>query len=417
MSQSSGPHASEFSSQAQYPTQFGRGWIPADRDIGLPDDDPYDGDPPPRPIGGVESEWWCPKAGGPCRKPAPNESEEFVPHHAWDAARKVRFLHYLAEKGDVRAAAASAGMSRQSAYMLRRRDPVFAQGWAAALVLARQHAEEVLATRAIDGVEEAIWFRGELVGMRRRYDSRLLLAHLARLDALTETVAGEQAERFDEVLALVAGEAPDPSFFRASPFPNEPDPLLPLGREEYAESAAALACAAEHEEWEEAYHNLEAEKEDEPQPDYHGYHAAFLRGWDEWRDHAFATADGAVAAPGSRADREGGDDEGGEGHAAAGTSPVVPAQAGTRPDSHLGSEGGGSEPPIEYKSLGGPGSGLPLDCVNRVNLSTRRSSCTVGRVATIGRERNARLAVCGGKVGAARPHHPPPVAAPAGLSS
>ncbi|MFD1958902.1 hypothetical protein ACFSHP_07045 [Novosphingobium panipatense] len=95
-------------------------------------------------------------------------------------------------------------MSRTSAYLLRRRDAAFAAGWEAALVLARRHVEEVLATRALDGVEEAVWFRGELVGSRRRYDTRLLLAHLARLDRVAEETA-DHAGRFDEALALVAG--------------------------------------------------------------------------------------------------------------------------------------------------------------------------------------------------------------------
>lgn len=40
----------------------------------------------------------------------------------------------------------------------------------------------MLVTRALDGVEVPVWFRGEKVGTRRLYDTRLLLAHLGRLD-------------------------------------------------------------------------------------------------------------------------------------------------------------------------------------------------------------------------------------------
>ncbi|WP_152524712.1 hypothetical protein, partial [Novosphingobium lindaniclasticum] len=128
----------------------------------------------------------------------------------WSPARKVRFLHHLAEKGDVRAAASRVGLTRQSAYLLRRRDAAFAQGWEAALGLARRHVEAVLATRALDGVEEPVFYHGEQVAVRRRYDARLLLAHLARLDraAASEGVA-DLAARFDEVLAVVSGAAPD----------------------------------------------------------------------------------------------------------------------------------------------------------------------------------------------------------------
>lgn len=59
----------------------------------------------------------------------------------------------------------------------------FAAGWDGALVLARQVAEDVLAQRALEGVEEPVFYRGEQVGSRWRFDARLLLAHLARLDA------------------------------------------------------------------------------------------------------------------------------------------------------------------------------------------------------------------------------------------
>ncbi|WP_333605074.1 hypothetical protein [Novosphingobium sp.] len=259
--------------------------------------------------------------------------------HGWDADRKVRFLHHLSEKGDVRAAAARVGMSRQSAYMQRRRDGVFAQGWQAALVLARVEVEDVLATRALDGVEEEVWFRGELVGVRRRYDSRLLLAHLARLDALNETIAGEQAERFDEVLALLTGERPEPALFRASPFPKEPDPVLPLAREEFADSAATLACNEEYEEWHEAYVNLEAAKEDEPEPDYDGRRTGFLRDWDKWQASAFERVDRALAAS------SGSDD--------------LPHSGSGRKDDR-GEGEGGDLPPAEYKSLAGRPALLPL---------------------------------------------------------
>jgi hypothetical protein len=102
-------------------------------------------------------------------------------------------------------------MSREAAYRRRRRDAAFARGWNAALVLAREASAEVLETRAIHGVEEEIWYRGELVGTRRRYDSRLLLAHMARLDKLADDrCASADSERFDELVALACGEvAPD----------------------------------------------------------------------------------------------------------------------------------------------------------------------------------------------------------------
>jgi len=132
-----------------------------------------------------------------------------IRHDGFTAERAALFLEQLAQRGNVRAACAAIGLSRESAYRLRRRDPLFARGWTAALVLATEVAAEILADRALDGVEEEVWFRGEVVGTRRRFDNRLLLAHLARLDRLH---AGAQAQadaaRFDEVLACVAGDSP-----------------------------------------------------------------------------------------------------------------------------------------------------------------------------------------------------------------
>lgn len=136
-----------------------------------------------------------------------------IRHDGWTPERRARFLDHLAAHGDVRAACGRAGMSREAAYRLRRRDALFARAWAAGLVLAQEASFEVLGSRAIDGIEEDVWYRGEVVGTRRKYDTRLLLAHIARLDRAVEQqdgLAAEDAERFDELLAANAGiGAPD----------------------------------------------------------------------------------------------------------------------------------------------------------------------------------------------------------------
>ncbi len=116
---------------------------------------------------------------------------------------KLRFLDELSQHGNVRVAAARVGVSRSGLYLARRRDAAFAAGWLAALREARWHAEAVLAERALDGVEEQVFYRGEVIATRRRYDTRLLLAHLARLDALCAKEPAE--EPFDAALALAAG--------------------------------------------------------------------------------------------------------------------------------------------------------------------------------------------------------------------
>jgi len=138
--------------------------------------------------------------------PSPEAFAHAHPASLWTGEVKVLFLDCLSQRGNVRLACRAVGLSAETAYRQRRRDPLFARAWAAAMVLARRVGEQVLADRAIDGVEEEVWFRGELVGTRRRYDSRLLLAHLARLDRAADEMAEQDAERFDELLALAAGE-------------------------------------------------------------------------------------------------------------------------------------------------------------------------------------------------------------------
>lgn len=289
------------------PTSFGRGWIPVERDIGLPDDDCTDlrewasagpplqgsgsggGGSAPRASLGGESRHADPSAGG--------EGLSVAAHHnSWTPARKAAFLHHLAEKGNVRSAAARVGLSHQSAYVARRRDRAFRLGWEAALVLAREAAAQVLATRALDGIEEPVWFRGENVGTRVRHDSRLLLAHLARLDkAAEETDAGAHAERFDELLAGIAGEQPGEALVDTGEGWAESAPLVPQPREAWAERTATARMRDDYEDWEAEVAAGTASEEDEPSPLMTEWFDAALAEWDTWHARACGAVDAAVA--------------------------------------------------------------------------------------------------------------------------
>ena len=48
----------------------------------------------------------------------------------WTNGRRTKFLECLAATPNVRRACAAVGLSREAAYRLRRRDPVFALAWA-----------------------------------------------------------------------------------------------------------------------------------------------------------------------------------------------------------------------------------------------------------------------------------------------
>ena len=122
-------------------------------------------------------------------------------------ALQAAFVRTLAQWGNVRAAAAQVGVSRAQLYRMRRASAEFRALWDAALVLARPQVEEVLADRALNGVQETVFYHGEEIATRTRYDSRLLLAHLARLDRMEMRGETHAVLRdFDgEVARLLAG--------------------------------------------------------------------------------------------------------------------------------------------------------------------------------------------------------------------
>jgi hypothetical protein len=365
--------------------RFGRGWIPGDRDIGLPGEQAVAGQDfrerkgdGPRIRSSSSSETSCEASGAPGLR----GDDDRAAHTAWDASRKVRFLDHLSEKGDVSSACARVGMSRTSAYLLRRRDAAFAAGWQAALVLARAHVEEVLATRALDGTEEAVWFRGEQVGTRRKYDTRLLLAHLARLDRAAEAGEGAQAlaGRFDEMLAVVAGERAGLGADGVAAADASAPGALPPARAEYLEASDGPGWIAARGAWIDAVEAIDRavagdtgseEPDYPPAPERADLHRASAARWDGWQSRAFARVDALLAGE------------------------------------------------MEYKSMDGPGAagagegagGLALDRVNRVNLTARRRRGAAGQKVSEAGNAGTPSPLSGVKAGAALP---PPLPSCAG---
>ena len=118
-------------------------------------------------------------------KPPATRSRPSAPtprHDGWTPDRRRGFLEAIAEGLTVEAACAHVGMSKASVYALRLRDRAFALGWSGATLRARDALADALLTRAMDGQVET-WTRPDgSEGSRRRYDNRLALALLARLD-------------------------------------------------------------------------------------------------------------------------------------------------------------------------------------------------------------------------------------------
>ena len=102
-------------------------------------------------------------------------------------------------------------MSRDAAYTHRRRASgrAFALGWDAALLISRGAIADDVMSRSRHGVIDRVYRNGELVAERHRYDNRLTMAVLSRLDRLAEglgenaPVVRAVAQEYDRFLDLL----------------------------------------------------------------------------------------------------------------------------------------------------------------------------------------------------------------------
>ena len=295
-------------------SSFGRGWIPIERDIGLP----HDSNPfvPLPSAGGPEGDdyagGYAENAAYASAHPKPSRLQEgLCLALPFTLERRLRFLHLLAGTGNVRRACQAVGVSPQSAYVHKRRDAAFAAGWDAALILARDAAEEVLAERALRGTQETIFYRGEAVGSRVRFDARLLLAHLARLDRHHEQAEGAAiiAARFDDYLAeLHTGEPRFEAPFHDREAPPEWSPAHPT-RDEVRLTARERALHAFPQRFEDLPAETRAELETSGLHKYDRWHHACAQSqsraeqaaaaaWDEAAQTRLAALDALFEAEG-----------------------------------------------------------------------------------------------------------------------
>lgn len=89
-------------------------------------------------------------------------------------ARAVEFLAALAELGHVGRACERAQVARGVAYRWRLEDAAFGRAWDMALGLDIDVLLHEAMRRGVDGVEEPVFFHGEVVGVKRRYSDKLL---------------------------------------------------------------------------------------------------------------------------------------------------------------------------------------------------------------------------------------------------
>lgn len=109
-----------------------------------------------------------------------------VRHDGWTPAKQAEFIEALAACGCVDEACRRVGRSRQSAYDLYRRTEAgpFRLAWEAALEHAVKRIADGAFSRAINGVAIPIYYKGEQVGERRRYDERMVMFLLRYYDPL-----------------------------------------------------------------------------------------------------------------------------------------------------------------------------------------------------------------------------------------
>lgn len=122
--------------------------------------------------------------------PVPGPASGVIRHDGWTPARQRDFIAALARIGVVSAAAKSVGMSRKSAYALRKRADAesFSAAWAAALDQGQTAALSTAIDRALTGVATPIFYRGRQIGERRAYNDGLIIAAL-RATARTDDPA------------------------------------------------------------------------------------------------------------------------------------------------------------------------------------------------------------------------------------
>jgi hypothetical protein len=90
-------------------------------------------------------------------------------------------LAALAATGNVRLSAQAAGVSRETCYKARDRSERFQVQWAEALDEAADILEAEARRRAVEGWDEPVYQKGELVGVVRKFSDTLLIT-LMRAD-------------------------------------------------------------------------------------------------------------------------------------------------------------------------------------------------------------------------------------------
>lgn len=178
--------------------------------LAVPPDD--DEDAPPKPYDPSEYRWVPVR-----RRPR---------YDGWTEEKQRRFIETLADTGLVNVAAKAVGMTRASAYQLRRspHGAAFARAWDAARHHAGDLIEDIAFERAIEGTEQEVLDRdGNVIATRLVHDNRLIQYLLRHL----------KPERYGRAQSLGAAPAPTPQAAPAlADSLREMEPALPAPPEQ-----------------------------------------------------------------------------------------------------------------------------------------------------------------------------------------
>jgi hypothetical protein len=92
--------------------------------------------------------------------------------------KEAAFLETLAESANVTKSCEINGIARRSAYEWREKDPDFAKRWDEAINLGVDALEDEAVRRGRDGVDEPVFYQGQVCGMIRRYSDTMLIVSL-----------------------------------------------------------------------------------------------------------------------------------------------------------------------------------------------------------------------------------------------
>ena len=91
------------------------------------------------------------------------------------AKKRQAFLAALAETGNILKSSEIARVARRTAYDWKAADPEFADAWERALDIGADALEDEAVRRAVDGVEEPVFYQGKACGVVRKYSDTLLI--------------------------------------------------------------------------------------------------------------------------------------------------------------------------------------------------------------------------------------------------